>query len=163
MFLQWPRLVAIIVFRSCASFVVAASVAAAGRVLLFCTLSHLKFRPLRAHPPFHSPPHTPPPLWLVRVLVKGDATAAAGRAGPPFNHFVTLCFVTSRVSRHCELLPNAKWSQVWHRTISLNWVPSTLPRSGWTLLYGDKSFKRWGNDRRSGGESAAPLRARRPF
>ena len=79
MFLQWPRLVAIIVFRSCASFVVAASVAAAGRVLLFCTLSHLKFRPLRAHPPFHSPPHTPPPLWLVRVLVKGDATAGRAR------------------------------------------------------------------------------------
>ena len=67
--------------RSCAS-------SPRRRVLLFCTLSHLKFRPLRAHPPFHSPPHTPlspPSLWFVRVLVKGDPTA--GR-GPPFNYFV---------------------------------------------------------------------------
>ena len=67
-----------------------------GRVLLFCTLSHLKFRPLRAHPPFHSPPHTPPPLWLVRVLVKGDATAGRARVTiQPLRNFLSRGIPTS--------------------------------------------------------------------
>ena len=67
-----------------------------GRVLLFCTLSHLKFRPLRAHPPFHSLPHTPPPLWLVRVLVKGDATAGRARVTiQPLRNFLSRGIPTS--------------------------------------------------------------------
>ena len=99
------------------------------------------------HPTLPSPPR--PSLWFRSRACKRGRHRGAGAS---IQQLLRILFLSCE---QFELPIFWMTNDSMRRVVCLN----SAPLSGWTLLYGDKSFKRWGNDRRSGGESGAPILA----